>query len=76
MSTKLGHTYGKYDLVNNICLQYCAVTDCQSAGGIYVSSLHLFVIGELMNFETNFFLLSTKQKYQCWYHVIGMQIVS
>lgn len=21
MSTKLGHTYGKYDLVNNPCLQ-------------------------------------------------------
>lgn len=72
MSTKLGHTYGKCDLVNNLCLQYCAVTDCQSAGGIYVSSLHLFVIGESMNFKTNFFLLSTKQKYQCWYHVIGM----
>lgn len=44
ISNKLGYTYGKYDLVNNPYLQQCALPDCQSAGGIYVSSLHLCVV--------------------------------
>lgn len=54
-SNKLGHSYGKYDLINNPYLQQRALPDCQSAGGISVSSLHLSVVCEYMDFETNLF---------------------
>lgn len=64
-SNKLGHTYGKYDLVNNSYLQQCALPDCQSAGEIYVSSSHLFVVCECIDFESNLssFFPSNKESF-------------